>query len=72
MRLRTVLAAAVRLVSAAAWCITAYGLFLRPWHLRWGATEHEVHRQLPGDELVGTPTVAGTRAITIAAPPEQV
>ncbi|HYB37348.1 MAG TPA: hypothetical protein VEF72_17440 [Mycobacterium sp.] len=29
-------------------------------------------RHLPGDDLVGTPIVAGTRAITIDAPPELV
>lgn len=61
-----------RAASAAAWFVTAYGLLIRPWHLRWGATEEEVRRGLPGDNVVGTPTVAGTRAITIAAPPEQV
>jgi len=31
-----------------------------------------VPRHLPGDDLVGTPIVAGTRAITIDAPPELV
>lgn len=59
-------------MSAGAWFVTAYGLLLRPWHLRWGATEEEVRRRLPGDDVVGTPIVAATRAITIAAAPEQV
>lgn len=43
-------------------------LAIRPWHLRWGATNEEVSRAMPGDlEHIGW-----TRAITIEAPPEQV
>jgi hypothetical protein len=61
-----------RLAAGAGWLIAVYGMVVRPWHLRWGATEKEVRRPLPGDELVATPTVAGTRAITIAAPPGEV
>jgi hypothetical protein len=44
----------------------------RPWQLRWGATDEELARALPGDELVSTPTFNATRAISIAAPPERV
>jgi len=44
----------------------------RPWHLRWGSTDEEVHSQLPGDEVVPDPTFAATRAITVNAPPESV
>ena len=63
---------AVAVASGTAWLSAAYVLVIRPWHLRWGATEEEVRRGLPGDDIVGTPTVAGTRAVTIAAAPEQV
>ena len=43
-------------------------LVIRPWHLRWGATDQEVSRAMPGDlEHIGW-----TRAITIEATPEQV
>src|ERR1051326_5114189 len=35
---------------------------------RWGATEDEVHRPLPGDELVAHPMVETTHAIPIHAP----
>ncbi len=52
--------------------MAAYGIVVRPWHLRWGATEKEARRSLPGDELVATPIVAGTRAITIDCPPQAV
>src|SRR4029453_14646004 len=49
----------------------AYRLWIQPWQHRWGATNEEVHRAMPGDDLLpeGAST---TRAITIAAPPEQV
>ena len=61
-----------RAFAGTGWAIAAYGVAVRPWHLRWGATEDEVRRPLPGDALVTTPLVAATRAITIAAPPEEV
>ena len=46
--------------------------FVRPWHLRWGATEEEVVAQMPGDELLTRAQFNATRAITIAAPPARV
>ena len=49
-----------------------YALVLRPWHLRWGATEEEVRRPLPGDALLSAPAVEATHAITIRASPEEV
>ena len=42
---------------------------IRPWQLRWGATDDEVRRVIPGDELVARPTFNATRAVTVAAPP---
>ncbi len=44
----------------------------RPWHLRWGATDAEVNRRLPGDELVANPKWGATHAITIRASAEEV
>jgi hypothetical protein len=44
----------------------------RHWHLRWGATDDEVHASMPGDEIVPNPSFNATRAITIDAPPELV
>jgi hypothetical protein len=44
----------------------------RRWHLRWGATDQEVHAPMPGDELVATASLQATRAVTIDAPPELV
>ncbi|NVB38545.1 SRPBCC family protein [Pseudenhygromyxa sp. WMMC2535] len=45
---------------------------LRAFYRKWGATEHEAHRLLPGDALIQTPRMQYTRAISIEAPPEQV
>jgi hypothetical protein len=44
------------------------GYLLRRLGKRWGATEDEVHRSLPGDDLVAHPMVETTHAITIHAP----
>jgi hypothetical protein len=50
----------------------AYAFTIRPWHLRWGATDEEVEKLLPGDELVPDPGIESTRAITVSAPVEEV
>jgi hypothetical protein len=50
----------------------AYWFGLRPWHIRWGATDDELARPLPGDEIVPRPRKWSTRAITIDAPAEVV
>lgn len=52
--------------------LVLYLRLFRPWQLRWGATDEEVRRTLPGDEMVERPTFDATRAITIAASPEQI
>jgi hypothetical protein len=52
--------------------LAAYWLALRPWHLRWGATDEEVSTPLPGDEFEPDPAIQMTRAITIDAPVEAV
>ena len=65
MRRRTVL------LLAAPAAALIYTRCVRPWQLTWGATQAEVSRVLPSDELVERPTFNATRAITIeAAPPE--
>ena len=42
--------------------------FMRPWHMRWGATTEEVAGDMPGDEVVKRAQFNATRAITIDAP----
>jgi hypothetical protein len=49
-----------------------YAYIMRPWHLRWGATDEEVVKPLLGDELVPDPVFESTRAITVHAPVEEV
>ena len=51
--------------------LLAYRLWVQPWQHRWGATDEEVRRPMPGDDLLPDAT-STTRAITITAPPEQV
>jgi hypothetical protein len=58
-------------LGIAALVAAMYVVAIRPWHLRWGATDAEVSRPLPGDDLLPEATSA-TRAITIAATPEEI
>jgi hypothetical protein len=44
----------------------------RGWHLHWGASPAEVADGMPGDDLFPRAQYRCTRAITIAAPPEEV
>lgn len=59
-------------LAAAAAAVTIYVRRVRPWQLTWGATPDEISRPLPGDALVADPTFNATRAITIAAAPDQI
>jgi hypothetical protein len=52
--------------------IGAYLLVVGPWQRRWGATEGEIRRALPGDGLLRPDAPCTTRAITIDAMPEDV
>jgi hypothetical protein len=44
-----------------------YASGIRPWQLRRGATDAEVRRALPGDDLVPDPKCGYTQAVTIKA-----
>src|SRR5689334_13524236 len=48
--------------------LAAYTFLIRPWHLRWGATDAEAQEPMPGDDVVPNPKHAATHAITINAP----
>jgi hypothetical protein len=50
----------------------AYVFLIRPWHLRWGATDAELAMPLPGDSLLPAGSVVSTRALTIHAPTSEV
>ncbi|WP_155128326.1 SRPBCC family protein [[Actinomadura] parvosata] len=56
------------LFRLAAGAAAGYLLAVRPWHLRWGADDREVHAEMPGDDLVRQPQYQATRAITVEAP----
>ena len=58
--------------GAAAAAAAAYGLLVRPWHLRWGATRAELIMPQPFDSLIPNANYFATRAITIEAPPDVV
>jgi hypothetical protein len=45
-----------------------YALIIRPYHLRWGATDQELALVLPGDDTIPANAPVSTRAITIRAP----
>lgn len=54
--------------AAGAGAAAAYVCGIRPWHLRWGATDDELEQSLIGDELAPNPKLRATHAITINAP----
>ena len=55
------------LSALAAGVVATYAYRIRPWHLRWGATDKELDQQLIGDELVPHPKLKAMHAITINA-----
>ncbi len=62
----------VALVALSGLFVAIYLLDVRPQQLRWGATDEEVARSMPGDGLVPHPTFYATRGITIDARPEAI
>src|SRR6266542_4886860 len=65
---RPAAAAGAAVIGSAA----AYVLVVRPWQLRWGATDEERDATLDGDDLIPNPDLTATRAITVHAPAERV
>jgi len=56
------------------WLMAIVGCYvwaIKPWHLRWGATDEEIARVMPGDGLAAE-AGAATRAISIDAGVEEV
>ena len=49
-----------------------YLRLIRPWQLRWGATDEEVAPAMPGDDVVKSPTFNATRGVTVQARPEEI
>jgi hypothetical protein len=61
-----------RLLLALSILLGGYLLIYRPQQLRWGATDQEVARAMPGDQIQRQPIFNATRAVTIGARPEQI
>ena len=61
-----------RAAVIAAELVAVYLVLGRPLMLHWGANCEELHKPLPGDELVPGPAVQSTRAVTIDAPVDAV
>lgn len=59
-------------VGAGLLLIGAYLAVIGPWQRRWGATDQEVQRAMPGDALLRADAPTTTRGITIDASPEEV
>ena len=59
-------------LGTAAAGLATYLRVVRPWHLRWGTTDEEARRALPGDEFVPQPKLNATHAVTIHASRDQV
>ncbi len=49
-----------------------YLLLFRPWQLWWGATDEEIKRPMPEDDIVSKPSFNATRAVKINAPAENI
>jgi hypothetical protein len=52
--------------------VAAYIGAVRPWQLRWGATDEELGATLVGDDIITNPDLMATRAITVRAVAGQV
>lgn len=59
-------------VALAAIAVGVFAVWYRPWSLTWGATDAEVRRAMPGDDVVRAPTFNATRAVTVDAPAEAI
>lgn len=52
--------------------LAAYLAWIRPWQLRWGASDAEAAMAMPGDHWLPAPSFDATRAVEIDAPPEEI
>jgi hypothetical protein len=69
---RSTLARSLAVIALIGVVMAAYVLWARPYQLHWGATNEEVQRPMPGDELDPNSTFLATRAITINGTPQEI
>lgn len=62
----------VGVAIALALALAGYVILYRPRQLRWGATDEEVARPMPGDDIVAHPVFNATRAVTVDARPDEI
>jgi len=51
--------------------VASFGSY-HAWHTRWGATDAELARAMPGDDVIEQPSFNATRAVTVNASPEDI
>jgi hypothetical protein len=68
MKVRDAGAAAAALAGG----YTAVLVGARRWHQHWGATDEEIARPLPGDDLIPAAKLHSTHAVTVHAPAERI
>jgi hypothetical protein len=61
-----------RFLIALGIAFVSYFTGYRPLQINWGATEAEIARPLPGDDVEPEPLFNATRAVTVAATPDRV
>ncbi|MFC1492412.1 hypothetical protein ACFL6O_00510 [candidate division KSB1 bacterium] len=49
-----------------------YFVWVREWNHTWGASDEDVAKYMPGDELLNDPGFNTTRAVVIESPPEEI
>jgi hypothetical protein len=69
---KTITAAVIGGASFLGGLAIGYPLFARTKVLTWGASGKEISRVMPGDELLTSPGIVATRAISISAGPETI
>jgi len=72
MKLKKLFSALVGIGLTIAGTIAAYAYLIRPWHLRWGSTDEEGSKYLPGDDLVRDAKLQATHTVDIQATPAKV
>ena len=72
MSAHAILARVGALASIFLLALVVYLSLIRPWQLRWGATDEEASRSMPGDEILQAPELNATRGVTVRALPEEI
>lgn len=72
MKISSLLTKIIAALALVGLVLAAYLLWARPYQFHWGATDEEITRSMPGDELNTNPKFLATRAITINGTPKEI